>query len=548
MAKKSFIQGAAVLAVAGLLVKVLGAIFKIPLGNMIGADGMAYYNPAYYVYNFFLTLATAGIPVAISRMVSERASFGQFREAHHVFKISRALMMAIGVGSFIVVFFGAEILAEASNMPGAAMAMRAISPALLFVPLMASYRGYFQGMQEMTPTAVSQVIEQVFRVVVGLSLAYFLYNGALELGTASRFDPKEIGAAGATLGAAAGSVGGLLVMLIVYFRNKSKIRSRIERERRGGPRSARESNRTILKKIVVIALPITIGACIMPIVNLIDVAVVVRRLTDTGWERAIAENMYGQLSSFAGSLINFPQVLTQAVAMSLVPLVAAAFKQRDLPYLRENVQYGLRMSVILGLPCAFGLFALAEPILVLLYPSQQASAVGAAPSLMVMSIGVVFLSTVQTLTGVLQGIGKQMIPVRNLAIGVVAKIAITWVLTGIPAINVLGAAAGTVTAYLIASILNIIAVRNYTGTHFDFVATAVKPFVSSLVMAVCAWGSYQLLFALLDGSRIATILAIFFAVIVYVVMVLVTKTITKEEISRMPKGEKLVRILDKFIK
>ena len=548
MAKKSFIQGAAVLAVAGLLVKVLGAIFKIPLGNMIGADGMAYYNPAYYVYNFFLTLATAGIPVAISRMVSERASFGQFREAHHVFKISRALMMAIGAGSFIVVFFGAEILAEASNMPGAAMAMRAISPALLFVPLMASYRGYFQGMQEMTPTAVSQVIEQVFRVVVGLSLAYFLYNGALGLGTASRFDPKEIGAAGATLGAAAGSVGGLLVMLIVYFRNKSKIRSRIERERRGGPRSARESNRTILKKIVVIALPITIGACIMPIVNLIDVAVVVRRLTDTGWERAIAENMYGQLSSFAGSLINFPQVLTQAVAMSLVPLVAAAFKQRDLPYLRENVQYGLRMSVILGLPCAFGLFALAEPILVLLYPSQQASAVGAAPSLMVMSIGVVFLSTVQTLTGVLQGIGKQMIPVRNLAIGVVAKIAITWVLTGIPAINVLGAAAGTVTAYLIASILNIIAVRNYTGTHFDFVATAVKPFVSSLVMAVCAWGSYQLLFALLDGSRIATILAIFFAVIVYVVMVLVTKTITKEEISRMPKGEKLVRILDKFIK
>ncbi|WP_415932022.1 putative polysaccharide biosynthesis protein [Zhenpiania hominis] len=548
MAKKSFIQGAAVLAVAGLLVKVLGAIFKIPLGNMIGADGMAYYNPAYYVYNFFLTLATAGIPVAISRMVSERVSFGQFREAHHVFKISRALMMAIGVGSFIIVFFGAEILAQASNVPGAAMSMRAISPALIFVPLMASYRGYFQGMQEMTPTAVSQVVEQVFRVVVGLSLAYFLYHGALELGAASRFDPKEIGAAGATLGAAAGAVGGLLVMLIVYFRSKGQIKNRIASERKGGPRSARESSRTILKKIIVIALPITIGACIMPIVNLIDVAIVVRRLMESGLERAVAENMYGQLSSFAGSLINFPQVLTQAVAMSLVPLVAAAFKQRDLPYLRENVQYGLRMSVILGLPCALGLFALAEPILVLLYPSQQASAIGAAPALMVMSIGVVFLSTVQTLTGVLQGIGKQMIPVRNLAVGVIAKIAITWVLTGIPAINVLGAAAGTVTAYLIASILNILAVRKYTGTYFDFVATAVKPFISSLVMAVCAWGSYQLLFALLNGSRMATVLAILFAIIVYAVMVLLTRTITKDEISRMPKGEKIVRILDKFIK
>ena len=286
----------------------------------------------------------------------------------------------------------------------------------------------------------------------------------------------------------------------------------------------------------------------MPIVNLIDVAVVTRRLVDTGWDVAVANDMYGQLSAFAGSLINFPQVLTQAVAMSLVPLVAAAYRQKDMLYLRENVQTGLRMAVILGLPCALGLFSLAEPILVLLYPAQKASAVSAAPCLMVMSIGVVFLSTVQTLTGVLQGVGKQMIPVRNLAIGVAVKIAITWILTGIPAINILGAAAGTVTAYLIASILNIIAVRKYTGTHFDFMATAVKPFLSSAVMAVCAWGSYSLLNILLSGSRAATVLAILFAVIVYAVMVFATKTITKEEVSRMPKGDKLVRILDKFMK
>lgn len=547
MAKKSFIQGAAVLAAAGLLVKVLGAIFRIPLGNMIGTIGMANYNPAYYVYNFFLILATAGIPVAISRMVSERVSFGQFGEAHRVFKISRTLMLAIGGVSFLVVFFGADFFAEASNVPGAALAMRAISPALLFVPIMASYRGYFQGMQDMKPTAVSQVVEQIFRVVVGLSLAYFFFQSAESLGAVSKFSPEESGAAGATLGAAAGAIGGLLVMLIVYMLNKNKIKTRISRERRG-MRGGRESSSTILKKIAVIAIPITIGAAIMPIVNLIDVAVVTRRLVDTGWDVAVANDMYGQLSAFAGSLINFPQVLTQAVAMSLVPLVAAAYRQKDMLYLRENVQTGLRMAVILGLPCALGLFSLAEPILVLLYPAQKASAVSAAPCLMVMSIGVVFLSTVQTLTGVLQGVGKQMIPVRNLAIGVAVKIAITWILTGIPAINILGAAAGTVTAYLIASILNIIAVRKYTGTHFDFMATAVKPFLSSAVMAVCAWGSYSLLNILLSGSRSATVLAILFAVIVYAVMVFATKTITKEEVSRMPKGDKLVRILDKFMK
>lgn len=547
MAKKSFVQGAAVLAAAGLLVKVLGAIFRIPLGNMIGTEGLANYNPAYYVYNLFLILATAGIPVAISRMVSERVSFGKFGEAHRVFKISRALMLIIGCASFVVVFFGAEFFAEISGVSGASLAMRAISPALIFVPVMASYRGYFQGMQDMKPTAVSQVIEQVFRVAVGLSLAYFFFHSAQKLGIASTFTPQEAGAAGATLGAAAGAIGGLLVMLIVYILSKNKIRTRITREKRG-MRGGRESSRSILKKIAVIAVPITIGAAIMPIVNLIDVAIVTRRLVASGWELAVAKDMYGQLSGFAGSLINFPQVLTQAVAMSLVPLVAAAWKQKDLPYLRENVQTGLRMAVIMGLPCAVGLFVMAEPILVLLYPSQQASAVSAAPCLMVLSIGVVFLSTVQTLTGVLQGVGKQMIPVRNLIIGVLCKIAVTWTLTGIPSINILGAAAGTATAYLIASILNILAVRKYTGTRFDFVTTALKPFLSSAVMGAGTWGCYHLLYRLLDGSRMATVLAILAAIIIYAVMIFATKTVTRDEVVKMPKGDKIVRVLDRFMR
>lgn len=309
-----------------------------------------------------------------------------------------------------------------------------------------------------------------------------------------------------------------------------------------------EPSSSILKKIAIIAVPITIGAAIMPIVNLVDVTIVVKRLQDAGWDPTQARAMYGQLSAFAGSLINFPQVLTQAVAMSLVPLVAAAYKQKDIRYLQENVSTGLRMAVILGLPCALGLFALAEPILVLLYPAREASAISAAPCLMVMSVGVVFLSTVQTLTGVLQGVGKQMIPVRNLAIGVVVKIIITWTLTGIKSINILGAAAGTVTAYLIASVLNIIAVRKHTGTKFDLMSTAVKPLISSVVMAICAWGSYKILFTVLSGSRLATVAAILLAMVVYGIMVFATKTVTKEEVAKMPKGDKIVRILDKFIK
>lgn len=543
MAKKSFIQGAAVLAVAGLLVKFLGAVFRIPLANMLGDVGMGYYQPAYYIYNLFLVLATAGIPVAISRMVSERYSFGQYYEAQRVFRISRALMVAIGAVSFFVVFFGAEIFVP-DNVPEAVLAVRAISPALILVPLMASYRGYFQGQQDMTPTAVSQFIEQVFRVAVGLFLAYTFFNTAFSAMSAT---PEEAGAAGATLGAVAGSVGGLLVMLIVYYRRKGGIKKQIIQERKEH-KVNHESGRAILKQIITIAIPITIGAAVMPIVNLIDTEIVTSRLIASGWEKDIAVGLYGQLTSFCGALVNFPQVLTQAVAMSLVPLVAAAWKQKDMQHLRTNVESGIRMAVILGMPCAVGLFVLAEPILLLLYSSQKAAAISAAPCLMILAVGVVFLAVVQTLTGVLQGVGKQMIPVRNLVIAVIVKIIITWVLTGIYAVNILGAATGTVTAYAIAAILDIIAVKKYTGTHFNFMKTAVKPFISSAVMGLVTWGVFHLLYNLMDGSRLATLIAILIAVVVYAVMIFATKTIAREELANMPKGNKLVKILDKFMK
>ncbi|MEG0829860.1 MAG: polysaccharide biosynthesis protein [Anaerovoracaceae bacterium] len=544
MVKKSFIQGAAVLAVAGLFVKFLGAAFRIPLANLIGDVGMANYTPAYYVYNLFLILATAGIPVAISKMVAERVTVGDFREAERVFTLSRYLMIGIGVFSFVVVFFGAPIFAALFKLPGSALAMRTIAPALVIVPLMASYRGYFQGMQNMKPTAISQVMEQVFRVAIGLSLAYAMFQGTVGNILGSNFSPQEKGAAGASFGATAGAVGGLLVMLVIYAVGKKTFKRRIARERK----KPRQNGGAILKNIAMIAIPITIGAAIMPIVNLIDAAIVMERLQSAGWSEGAAQALYGQLTGFVAPIINFPQVLTQAVAMSLVPLVAAAYKQKDMVYLQENVSFGLRTAILLGMPCAFGLAVLAQPILLLLYASQKVSAMSAASCLLVMAVGVIFLSTVQTLTGVLQGIGKQLIPVRNLVIGIGVKIVVTWILTGIHDVNVKGAAAGTVAAYLIAALLNLLAVKKYTGTRFDIKITILKPLIASVVMAACAWGAYKVFFGLLQSNGVATLLAIVFAAIVYVVMIFITKSITREELSRMPKGGKLVRILDRIRK
>ncbi len=537
MSRKSFLQGAVVLGVAGLIIKVLGAAFRIPLANIIGDTGMGYYQTAYPVYVLLLTLSTAGVPVAISRMVAERNAVGNPYEAYRVFRISFALLFVIGISSSAVLFFGAGLIVDFLGNSGAKPAMMAIAPALLFVPLMASFRGFFQGLQNMKPTAVSQVIEQLFRVVAGLSLAVLLVGKGF-----------EFAAAGASFGATAGAFVGLLAVAGLFFFHRNEILkdvSRSEKEARGD----KEKSRRILIQILAIAIPITIGAAIMPIMNTIDVAIVIKRLTASGFTAEAANSLYGQLTGMAGPLINFPQVLTQAIAMSLVPAVAAAYKRREMDFLRYNVELGLRTALIIGLPCALGLMVLSEPIMLLLYPAQKASALSAAPSLFILSFGVIFLATVQTLTGVLQGIGKQLIPVKNLAIGALVKIVLTYYLTAIPSVNIRGAAVGTVFAYIVASSLNLLAVGKYTKTRLDIRLTIVKPVISGLIMSASVYVAHRLLYVLFEYfiesinmvNALSTALSIIIGAVVYISMLFVTGTITSEEFKLLPKGDKLIR-------
>ncbi len=539
MAKKSLVKGAAVMAVAGIIVKFLGAFFRIPLANLIGDTGMAYYTPAYSIYGFLLVFATAGIPVAISKMVSERCAVGQFREAERVFKLSRTLMMTIGIIGFFILFFCSEAIASMAKLPEAALSMKATAPALILVPIMSSYRGYFQGMQEMLPTAISEVVEQTFRVICGLALAYTLTSSGYVLINA---EPKEAGAAGGCFGAAAGSLGGLLVMLIIYIIFRRKIKGRIHNDNT----QVRESAGTILKKIAAIAIPITIGSAIMPIVNLIDSSVVMSRLLVSGLDKAAAESLFGQLTGFASPIIQFPLVLMQAIVISLVPMVSAANRLGNKKELHDTISLGLRLTTIIAIPAATGIFVLAGPILMLLYPVQEASAMSATPCLQILAVGFVFLGSITTMTGALQGIGKQTLPVRNLFIGVVVKLIITWALTAMPVFNIKGAALGTISAYIIASLLDLYALKKYSGVKLNVKLIIVKPFVSSLVMGVVVFLAYKGLFAVLGSNGTATILSVFIGIAVYVLMVLRTKTIEREEMMSISIGRKLAAVCDKL--
>ncbi|MCQ2561085.1 MAG: polysaccharide biosynthesis protein [Clostridia bacterium] len=529
---KSFIGGAVILGIAGIVIKVLGAFFRIPLTNIIGDDGMGYYQTAYPIYNLFLTLAIAGIPTAIARMVSERIALDRKYEAHRVFKVSFGLLFATGVITSSILFFGAGAITNAIREPGAIYCMRAIAPALFFCPLMSSFRGYFQGRQNMNPTAVSQVVEQCFRVAIGLGLAVILLDRGL-----------NIAAAGASFGATAGAFFGFIGIGIVYLRHRNEILAEIADD----PKDNIESVKSILSDILIIAIPITIGSAVLPIINTIDTALVKSRLMSIGYSSDLARGLYGQLTGMASPLLNFPQVLLQAVSMSLVPVVASAYKRKEFAFMQKNINMALRYAAILAIPCAVGMSVLAKPIMLLFYPMQKESAVSAAGCLSILAYGVIFLGLTHALTGILQGVGKQIIPVRNLCFGALAKICVTFTLTGIPALNVRGAAFGTVTAYFTAAFLDFLSMKKYTDTKVDYMLTFVKPAVSAGVMGVIVHFVYTFAHGV-TGNAVSTVVAIGCGVAVYGIMILATKAITLDEMEGLPKGKKITKILRRFIK
>lgn len=529
-AASRLMQGATILALAGIISKIFGAVFRIPLTNMIGAEGQSYYGAAYPVYQFFYVIATAGFPVAISRMVSERIALGDYINANKSFKLAMKVSFVISMISFVIAFFGAGAIAAFYGNPGAANSIRAISVALLFTPVAASLRGYFQGHQNMTPTAVSQVLEQIVRVAVGLALAYMFFRTSL-----------ENAAAGATFGASAGMITAMIVLLVLYNRNKA---TRQENMRNSVIREETQNAR--IKELIEIVVPITIGSSIMPLMMIIDAAVVMRRLQATGWTLAMSKTLYGLISGYCDPLVNLPVVFIDAITISLIPAVTTAFTLKRKADLDGNIKTGLKTMMVIAYPCAIGLIVLAQPILHLLYPTKIDEADLAIHTLQILALSIIALAIMRTLSSSLQGIGKMTLPVINLFIGAVVKIVVTFILVGIPALNINGAAIGTVCAYLTAAILNYRGLRKHADVQLDLKSIFVKPLMSSAIMGVSAIVVYKVIYLLHPSNVMATGLAIIAAVIVYFVMVFVTNAISREELALVPKGEMIYRVAEKM--
>ena len=523
--KVSFVQGAAILGIAGLIVKVIGAAFRIPLANTIGLIGTSYYDTAYPYYSWLLVISSSGLPTAISKMVSERVTLGDYRGAHRVFTTAMQILCCIGLLTSILMFFGSDYIARLHMLPEAAYCFKALAPALFFVALMCAYRGYMQGMQQMVPTAISQVVEQVGKLAVGLTLAFMLLDAG-----------PEYAAMGALIGVTVSELLALVYVMLSYRRRWPKIRARLER-------SVRREAEPVAARLIAIALPITIGASISPLASVVDSALIIRILLKLGYAKETAQTAFSLMRTNVATLTNMPGVLTMALAMSLVPAISAFSAKRDHAGVQDTARLGLKLALIIGLPCAVGLFVLASPILAMLYPNLTEGELTLAVDLMhTSSIGVIFLSLVQSMTGVIQGMGKPNVPVFNLFIGFVLKVASLLALMNIPQINIQGAAVSTVVCYAFAGIADTIYVIRRAKLRLGLVDVLLKPVLSSGVMGFVVFMIYSFMQEM-EHQVLPTLAAVAVGVFAYGVMAIYFRFFTREELAYIPGGQRIRKLM-----
>ena len=528
--KQSFLGGAAILASAVAIVKVLGAVYKIPFGNIVGSEGQTYFDVGYRIYNILLTVSTAGLPLAISRMTSQAQAQGRENEKRKIFHTAIWLFFALGLIGSLLMFFKADWLAGLMNEPLGFWPIRALSPAVFCVCLLACIRGYTQGQGNMVPTAVSQVIEVVCKLFVGLALAWYFLSLNMSVDKV---------AAGAILGVTVGEVVALLFLVAYLFAHRTPSHSL----------DVPESSGALMKKVLAIGIPITLSNSAMSIINVVDTSIVLGRLRDIPELAPAAATLYGQYS-FGMNLINLPPSFVFPVTMSLIPFAAAALSRRDDAQADRIVSSAFRIIAVLTIPMGVGLSVLGGPILMMLYPLQQADAQAAGPHMQILGIACIFICLMTLTNVILQTYGKELIPICTVIAGGVTKVVLNYILVGNPDINIYGAPISTLCCYLVIVGLNLIFVWKYSPQKPRYFQIFTKPVLASVLMGGAAWAVYGLALRALSGpsqsygaNAVATLLGICAGVAVYGVLVIALRILRAEDVRSMPHGEKLAKLL-----
>lgn len=512
--QNSFLLGAMILTAAGLISRLLGVLYRIPFARLVGAEGIGLYQMAYPIYTTVLALSTAGLPIAISILVAEKRARGDVRGERRVFYLALSTLAILGgLMSYGLFNWAGWLAVRVLNDSRAAYSILAVAPAVFFGAVMSAFRGYFQGLQWMSPTGVSQVIEQLVRVVTVLAAAMLLMA----------YGP-EFAAAGATFGAVAGGAAGLITLLVFYtwycLGNRQPFRTRLP---------ASEGTFSLAYRLLALALPASLGALVMPVVQALDAMIVPLRLQAAGYSVEQATSLFGQLSGMAGTLVNLPAIITIAITTSLVPAISEAAARGGRQWVGERFSLALRASLLLCLPAAVGMWLLAEPIMELLYNDP-----GAGVPLRVLAPSIIFLGLYQVSTGALQGLGRTMLPVRNLLAGAGCKVLLNYYLTALPGVGIKGAAIGTIAAFMVAAVLNLISLRRVIGQMPNWLGLLLKPGLAVTIMGACVIWVFDTLTAAWGQPELPCLLAIISGMFTYGVSLLLVGGISARELGLIP--------------
>ncbi|MGX8711166.1 MAG: putative polysaccharide biosynthesis protein [bacterium] len=572
--KQSFLHGALILMVAIALVKIIGALFKIPLAWILTPVGNGYFGNAYSLYFPIFSLATAGFPIAISRLVSENSARGRYRDIRQIHTVSIKIFLFLGIVAFSIMFFGAKpyvSYAVGNNPQNALPAIYALAPAILFNSLMAIYRGYYEGLRNMYPTAISEIVEALCKLIFGLAIASMIIQSGLKEFAASgtvygvkmasaeyaKIATLPYAAAGAIFGVTIGSVFGFLYLFIYHKRHSDGITKEMLR---ASPRPLPMKYTTV--RLIKTAIPIALGSLAVNLSTFIDSTFLQKRINDIMSEHSqVLIGMYANVMpdsvvklnnvptflfgcfSNASTLFMLVPAITQAFGVSALPNVTEAWTGGNPKKIKRSIESVLRIVAMLTIPAGLGLSVLSTPIATLLYGSQNAPTV-IGRILVLLGLGAIFAAMSTPINSMLQAVGRVDLPVKLLAVGLAIKLVLNYTLVGIPEINVMGAGTGTLVCYIFIMIFALFFLCREAKITINFVSIFLKPLLASIVCVSAAF-FIQKAGAMLGLGKIATLLAIAAAGVIYVICMLWFKALNANDMLMLPKGQKIVKILEK---
>lgn len=541
----SFLVQGSVLAIASIISRVIGLLYRIPMTNIIGEYGNDYYSCAYEIYSMMLLISSYSLPMAVSKMVSARMANGQKENAYRVFRGALLIAVVTGTAGCLFVFFGAGFLTELFQTPLSFLALRVLAPTIFIVAVLGVIRGFFQGLGTMVPSAVSQILEQIVNAIVSVAAAYILFGYGTRIAAVIGGDQhyaEAYGAAGGTLGTSTGALAALAFCIFVFLAYRKNLKKGIARERRLN-RTQPEAYGSVLKILILTIIPILLSTTLYNLVSIVDQGLFKNLAIAQGNTSDQVSQWWGIYSGYYRVLVNVPISISSALATSSVPALAAAFAKKNMDQVRRRIGLSMRFIQVVAMPCTVGMIVLAHPIIKLLYPGASDLA---GSLIQAGGISIIFYSISTLSNAVLQGIDQMRIPIRNAVIALAANIAAVPVSLYVFNLNIYTMIAGNIVFSLVMCILNGLSVKKHSGFRPNIVKTFVKPAAASVIMGAAVFGIYHITYKVTGINSVCTILSIVAGIIVYAVALLLIKGLTEQELESFPKGTFIIKIAKKL--